>query len=178
MRTGNGQKTENQNRVRAWKNNKKLPIELIHLEIDGQLYGDKVYNADGEVTDAQLAKIKEDIQKMIASLNPGEKIGYIHSYGPGKEKSKIYRMIESEFAPHFDFYSETAAQGREARYYVVENNRELMHKVTGSDNKTWDVSNNPNDYHEALYTGITRAEQATIVIAPSSPMGDADMGTI
>ena len=34
MRTGNGQKTENQNRVRAWKNNKKLPIELIHLEID------------------------------------------------------------------------------------------------------------------------------------------------
>lgn len=178
MRTGNGQKTENQNRVRAWKNNKKLPIELIHLEIDDQLYGDKVYNADGEVTDAQLAKIKEDIQKMIASLNPGEKIGYIHSYGPGKEKSKIYRMIESEFAPHFDFYSETAAQGREARYYVVENNRELMHKVTGSDNKTRDVSNNPNDYHEALYTGITRAEQATIVIAPSSPMGDANMGTI
>lgn len=178
MRTGNGQKTENQNRVRIWRNNRSLPIELTHLEVDGQLYGDKVYNADGEVTDAQLAQIKEDIQKMVATLQPDEKIGYIHSYGPGKSKSKIYKMIEDNFGQYFDFYSEKAAQGREARYYVVENNRELTHQVTGANGKQTLIANNPEDYHEALYTGITRAEQATIVIAPSSPMGDAKMGTI
>ena len=76
MRTGNGQKTYNQTVVRAWKLNKKLPIELTHIEVNGQLYGDKVYNSDEEVSDAILDSVRKDIQKMVDSLNPGEKIGY------------------------------------------------------------------------------------------------------
>jgi hypothetical protein len=35
MRTGNGQKTYNQTVVRAWKLNKKPPIELTHIEVNG-----------------------------------------------------------------------------------------------------------------------------------------------
>ena len=178
MRTGNGQKTYNQTVVRAWKLNKKLPIELTHIEVNGQLYGDKVYNSDGEVSDAILDSVKKDIQKMVDSLNPGEKIGYFHSWGPGKEKSRIHKMIESEFRQYFDLFHEKDAQGKEARYYIIENDRSLYHMKKGSNGKEERITNNPEIYQEALYTGMTRSQQASIIIAPMSPMGNTEMGTI
>lgn len=178
MRTGNGQKSENQARIRAWKLNKKLPIELTHIEVNGQLYGDKVYNSDEEVSDAILDSVRKDIQKMVDSLNPGEKIGYFHSWGPGKEKSRIYKMIESEFKQYFDTFHEKDAQGKEARYYIIENDRTLYHMEKGSNGKDERVANNPEIYQEALYTGMTRAQQASIIIAPTNRMGNTEMGTI
>lgn len=178
MRTGNGQKTYNQTVVRAWKLNKKLPIELTHIEVNGQLYGDKVYNSDEEVSDAILDSVKKDIQKMVDSLNPGEKIGYFHSWGPGKEKSRIHKMIESEFRQYFDLFHEKDAQGKEARYYIIENDRSLYHMKKGSNGKDERIANNPEIYQEALYTGMTRSQQASIIIAPMSPMGNTEMGTI
>lgn len=178
MRTGNGQKTYNQTVVRAWKLNKDLPIELTHIEVNGQLYGDKVYNSDEEVSDAILDSVKKDIQKMVDSLNPGEKIGYFHSWGPGKEKSRIHKMIESEFRQYFDTFNEKDAQGKEARYYIIENDRSLYHTKKGSNGKDERIANNPEIYQEALYTGMTRSQQASIIIAPMSPMGNNEMGTI
>ena len=178
MRTGNGQKTYNQTVVRAWKLNKELPIELTHIEVNGQLYGDKVYNSDEEVSDAILDSVKKDIQKMVDSLNPGEKIGYFHSWGPGKEKSRIHKMIESEFRQYFDLFHEKDAQGKEARYYIIENDRSLYHMKKGSNGKDERIANNPEIYQEALYTGMTRSQQASIIIAPMRPMGNTEMGTI
>ena len=178
MRTGNGQKTYNQTVVRAWKLNKELPIELTHIEVNGQLYGDKVYNSDEEVSDAILDSVRKDIQKMVDSLNPGEKIGYFHSWGPGKEKSRIHKMIESEFRQYFDIFHEKDAQGKEARYYIIENDRSLYHMKKGSNGKDERIANNPEIYQEALYTGMTRSQQASIIIAPMSPMGNTEMGTI
>ena len=178
MRTGNGQKTYNQTVVRAWKLNKKPPIELTHIEVNGQLYGDKVYNSDEEVSDAILDSVKKDIQKMVDSLNPGEKIGYFHSWGPGKEKSRIHKMIESEFRQYFDLFHEKDAQGKEARYYIIENDRSLYHTKKGSNGKEERIANNPEIYQEALYTGMTRSQQASIIIAPMSSMGNTEMGTI
>lgn len=178
MRTGNGQKTYNQTVVRAWKLNKDLPIELTHIEVNGQLYGDKVYNSDEEVSDAILDSVKKDIQKMVDSLNPGEKIGYFHSWGPGKEKSRIHKMIESEFRQYFDLFHEKDAQGKEARYYIIENDRSLYHMKKGSNGKEERIANNPEIYQEALYTGMTRSQQASIIIAPTRPMGNTEMGTI
>ncbi len=178
MRTGNGQKTYNQTVVRAWKLNKELPIELTHIEVNGQLYGDKVYNSDEEVSDAILDSVRKDIQKMVDSLNPGEKIGYFHSWGPGKEKSRIHKMIESEFRQYFDTFHEKDAQGKEARYYIIENDRSLYHTKKGSNGKDERIANNPEIYQEALYTGMTRSQQASIIIAPMRPMGNTEMGTI
>lgn len=178
MRTGNGQKTYNQTIVRAWKLNKELPIELTHIEVNGQLYGDKVYNSDGKVSDAILDSVRKDIQKMVDSLNPGEKIGYFHSWGPGKEKSRIHKMIESEFRQYFDTFHEKDAQGKEARYYIIENDRSLYHTKKGSNGKDERIANNPEIYQEALYTGMTRSQQASIIIAPMRPMGNTEMGTI
>lgn len=178
MRTGNGQKTYNQTVVRAWKLNKELPIELTHIEVNGQLYGDKVYNSDEEVSDAILDSVRKDIQKMVDSLNPGEKIGYFHSWGPGKEKSRIHKMIESEFKQYFDIFHEKDAQGKEARYYIIENDRSLYHMKKGSNGKEEQIANNPEIYQEALYTGMTRSQQASIIIAPMRPMGNTEMGTI
>ena len=178
MRTGNGQKTYNQTVVRAWKLNKDLPIELTHIEVNGQLYGDKVYNSDEEVSDAILDSVKKDIQKMVDSLNPGEKIGYFHSWGPGKEKSRIHKMIESDFRQYFDLFHEKDAQGKEARYYIIENDRSLYHMKKGSNGKEERIANNPEIYQEALYTGMTRSQQASIIIAPTRPMGNTEMGTI
>ena len=33
---------------------------------------------------------------MVDSLNPGEKIGYFHSWGPGKEKSRIHKFFTDQ----------------------------------------------------------------------------------
>ena len=60
---------------------------------------------------------------MVDSLKHGEKIGYIYH----SKDSNIYKLINQEFKDYFDLYSETAAQGREARFYIVENNREVRH---------------------------------------------------
>lgn len=174
MRTGNGVKTENQNRARNWEEHPDLPIELLHVEVDNQLYGDKVYNADRELTKDQLEGIALDIQKMVASLDSNEKIGYIYS----SEDSSVYKLIKSQFADHFDFYKDIDAQGREARYYIVENDRTLGHYVKGANGKDQWVSSNPVDYYRAFHTGLTRAEQATIIIAPQSKLGNSQMGVI
>mgnify|MGYP006353946191 FL=1 len=94
---------------------------------------------------------------MVDSLNPGEKIGYFHSWGPGKKKSRIHKMIESEFRQYFDIFHEKDAQGGEARYYIIENDRSLYHMKKGSNGKDERIANNPEIYQEALYTGITRS---------------------
>lgn len=177
MRTGNGQKTENQNKVRNWQYHRNSTIELTHIEIDGQLYGDKVYNASNDVTQQQLDQIRSDIKKMIASLAPEEKIGYIHSFKKGTNPSAIYKMINAEFKDHFTFYSDTEAQGMEARYYVIENDRSLNVEIEVK-GKKYNKARSAEQYWQSLYTGITRASQASIVITPSTALGDKNTGTI
>lgn len=166
MRTGNGQKSANLATLQSYQRNpSKEPINLLYVETNNDLYGDKVYTTKGsndpatnnKLTDQQLQELQQDIDKLIANLDTekNEKIGYIYH----DKDSNLYKLLSSEkYKDKIEFKSEAAAQGREARYYIVENNR--------------DTSQNPDDYLKSIYTGISRAEQAALVIAPQNPVGD------
>ena len=157
MRAGNGQKVQNMYALlQAKLHNTKDPVSLYYVETADDLYGDKVYSTDGELSDEKIQEIKKDIDKMVAKLDASknEKIGYIYY----KKGTKLYNLLSSDaYKDKIDFKNETAAQGNEARYYIVENNRD---RAQGRD-----------AYHKSLYTGISRAEQASIVIAPTIDMG-------
>lgn len=157
MRAGNGQKVQNLYALLQWKlHPSKDAIPLYYVETDSDLYGDKVVSTAGELTDKQLQDIKKDLDKMVANLDAEshEKIGYIYH----KKGTKLYDLLNSDqYKDKIDFKSEAAAQGREARYYIVENNRSIEQDEMA--------------YHKSLYTGISRAEQASIVIAPNQSIG-------
>lgn len=161
MRTGNGQKSFNLNTLQNWQRHPSSdPVQLRYVETDKDIFGDKIYNANGvnggELSDAQLQSIQKDIDKIIANLDTanGEKIGYIYH----DKESKLYKLLQSsQYKDKIDAKSESAAQGLEARYYIVENNR--------SDKQT------QSQYLKSLYTGVSRAEQAAIVIAPNNGVG-------
>lgn len=155
MRAGNGQKVQNMYALlQAKLHNTKDPVSLYYVETDNDLYGDKVYSTDGELSDEKIQEIKKDIDKMVAQLGANEKIGYIYY----KKGTKLYNLLSSDaYKSKIDFKNEAAAQGNEARYYIVENNR--------------DSAQGRDAYHKSLYTGISRAEQASIVIAPTNDIG-------
>lgn len=157
MRAGNGQKVQNMYALlQAKLHNTKDPVSLYYVETADDLYGDKVYSTDGELSDEKIQEIKKDIDKMVAKLDASknEKIGYIYY----KKGTKLYNLLSSDtYKDKIDFKNEAAAQGNEARYYIVENNRD---RAQGRD-----------AYHKSLYTGISRAEQASIVIAPTTDIG-------
>lgn len=58
---------------------------------------------------------------------------------------------------HIQLYSEKDAHGREAQYYIVENNRS--------------AEQNAVDYFNSVYTGITRSEQGSIIITGMDQVG-------
>ncbi len=154
MRAGNGQKVQNLYALQAWKQNPSTePVSLYYVESDQDLWGDKPYQVTGDLTDSQLEEMKKDIDKMVSNLKDGEKIGYIYH----DKNTKLYKLLDSTYKDKIDFKSESAAQGREARYYIVENNR--------------DLNQNDTDYHKSLYTGISRAEQASLVVVPNESLG-------
>lgn len=157
MRAGNGQKVQNMYALlQAKLHNTKDPVSLYYVETADDLYGDKVYSTDSELSDEKIQEIKKDIDKMVAKLDASknEKIGYIYY----KKGTKLYNLLSSDtYKDKIDFKNEAAAQGNEARYYIVENNRD---RAQGRD-----------AYHKSLYTGISRAEQASIVIAPTTDIG-------
>ena len=159
MRTGNGQKTRNTYDLINWKRtHNNTPLALSYVETGSDIWGDKVYNVTTDLSDAQVTEITADIDKMVANLRDGEKVGYIwHS-----KDTALYKLLsDSKYKDKIQFMNENAAQGREARYYIVENNRSAGQS---------DV-----DYHRSVYTGITRAEQASIVIAPDVPIGKLEL---
>lgn len=122
MRAGNGQKVQNMYALlQAKLHNTKDPVSLYYVETDNDLYGDKVYSTDGELSDEKIQEIKKDIDKMVAQLGANEKIGYIYY----KKGTKLYNLLSSDaYKSKIDFKNEAAAQGNEARYYIVENNRD------------------------------------------------------
>ena len=153
MRTGNGQKTENLQTLQTWQRNPtNMAVNLRYVETDTDLFGDKVYQVqDSGISDSQLSSIQKDIDKMISHLEDGEKIGYIYH----DKNTNLYKLLSSDkYKDKIDFKSETDAQGLEAKYYIVENNRSK--------------SQSQDAYLKSLYTGISRAIQASIVIAPST----------
>ena len=152
MRTDNEVKNGNIYRMLAWKKNPtNVALELHYYEDENGIYGDKQYSVSDTYGD-QLEKIKLDVKKMVSTLKNDEKIGYIYH----SENSELYKWLTSTegIKEHIDKYEEKDAHGREAQYYIVENNREEAQDAL--------------EYFSSVYTGITRSEQGSIVITNPS----------
>lgn len=163
MRTDNSIKTANLQKLQAYMQNptnEKMVFQ--YYEDETGLYGDKVllYNAtigrneDKEVTSIETDKqatvqvALEEIDKLINTLKPGQKIGYIYS----DRNSPIFTELSSDkYSKYIDFREGGSAQGLEGQYYVIEA----------------DFDNNTTNYLKDVYTGMSRAQQGSIIIAPS-----------
>jgi hypothetical protein len=79
---------------------------------------------------------------MISKLSDKEKIGYVYH----DMNSELYQLLTTnpEFKNHIEPLSEKDAHGLEAKYYIIEPNRN-----SGQD---------ALDFFESVYTGITRSE--------------------
>ena len=154
MRTDNEIKNANMYRMLAWRQNPTASVDLHYYEDETGIYGDKNYNV-GSSYGAELEAIKLDVKKMVSTLKPDEKIGYIFS----KPDSQLYQWLTTTegVKEHIQLYSEKDAHGREAQYYIVENNRS--------------ADQNAVDYFNSVYTGITRSEQGSIVITGKDQVG-------
>ena len=150
MRTDNEIKNGNMYRMLAWRRNPtNEAIDLHYYEDETGIYGDKNYTLS-ELKPEHLEAIKLDVKKMISTLKPDEKIGYIYH----DVNSELYKWLTTQegVKEHIQPYLEKDAHGREAQYYIVENNRGAQDAL---------------DYFRAVYTGITRSEQGSIVITGS-----------
>lgn len=147
MRTDNEIKNNNMYRMLTWKKKPESSIELHYHENENGIYGDKAYLIDKDIKEA-LEKIKLDVQKMIKTLNPNEKIGYVFS----NTNSELYKWLTETvgIAEHIQAFSDKDAHGREAQYYIIESNRKSDQDALS--------------HFESIYTGITRSEQGSIVI--------------
>ena len=152
MRTDNEIKNDNMYRMLAWKKNPvNTALQLHYYEDETGLYGDKVYNV-GISYGSTLDKIKADVELMLKTLKEGESIGYIYH----SEDSELYKWLTTTegVKDKIKVYSEKDAHGREAQYYIVETNRETERDAEA--------------YFSSVYTGMTRSEQGSIIIAPET----------
>lgn len=172
MRTDNLHKSINLQRFRYHMHNpnEKESLKLEYAEEDGELYGDYVIKYNVIIDDRDRVKkadkqdcqqeVLEKVQQLIESikkeqekgkpLSDDQKIGYIYN----DPTSPIYTVLQQDgYREYINFKKGGAAQGLEARYYIVE----------------MDV--NPDgikEFDKDLYTGMSRSKQGSILIIPYS----------
>lgn len=164
MRTDNSIKTANLQKLQAYMQdptNEKITFQ--YYEDETGLYGDKVllYNAtitrneDKEVTSinnddkkAWTQTILQEVDRLISTLKPGQKIGYIYS---DRNSPILAELSSDKYSKYIDFREGGSAQGLEGQYYIIEA----------------DFDNNTTNYLKDVYTGMSRAQQGSIIIAPS-----------
>lgn len=167
MRTDNNQKTNNINQAQIavdtaqYEPDEDIDLTLTYMQDEQGIFGDKVVFTSGtDITDAQLQSILEDIDIMIATLKKDkkgetQKINYIFS----NPNSKLYKKLsqDNKYKEYIQFHAGNSSQGKEGQYWIVENNREVSSLST---------------YLQELYTGISRSEQGSIIIASSNYSGN------
>ena len=164
MRTDNSIKTANLQKLQAYMQdptNEKVTFQ--YYEDETGLYGDKVLlynttitrNENEEVTSinnddkkAWTQTILQEVDKLISTLKPGQKIGYIYS---DRNSPILTELSSDKYSKYIDFREGGSAQGLEGQYYIIEA----------------DFDNNTTNYLKDVYTGMSRAQQGSIIIAPS-----------
>lgn len=148
MRTDNTIKTKNLQMVQAALHNGKVKdIDLKYYQDETGIYGDKTYIAEGGfINSLDVKEITKDINLLISTLKPNQKIGYVYD----NEDSQLYKLLSSDaYSQYIDFKKGSTAQGLESQYYIIENSSEQIE---------YDDLRN-------IYTGISRAEQGSILIS-------------
>lgn len=169
MRTDNSIKTRNQQKLQAYMQNPNDDIvDFEYFQDETGIYGDKVisYSIENNLVPQDelnegksyiVDSVKSEVDKLIQTLKKGEKIGYIYN----DDSSPIYKLLASdEYKEFIDLKKGGSAHGLEGRYYIIEASpNEYMSDPTLSKSAT-------EQYLKDIYTGITRAEQGSILISP------------
>ena len=151
--------TSTQAAIERLRHGKTAQLNFNYLDSDPNhrgLYGVKTHQVEtDDMSDAQLEEIKQSIQLMVDTATGP--IGYIYS----DPNSKLYKYITANFGEDkIKPFKDSDAQGLEGQYYIVENKRSFAGTAPSSDEQA--------AYIRSIYTGISRAEQGVLVIAPSS----------
>ncbi len=171
MRTDNVIKTRNQEKLQAYMQSPTdQRIDFEYYEDDSGLYGDQVviYEiqddtvSQDKVTTAKASIVQsvlEKVDKLIDTLKEGQKIGYIYS----DKTSPLFKELSSEkYSKYIDFKEGGSSHGDEGQYYIIE--AQPNAKLVDSDSNT--KQNALDIYLKDIYTGMTRAQQGSIVIIP------------
>ena len=137
---------------------KIVPLSFSYYVDDSGVYGDIVAKADKKTTGSGNVydldqNTKDIIDKMISTLNDGEKINYIYD----DQDSELYKYLMSKYSDKINSVAAKAAQSQEGQYYIVD--------INITDN----LENNDSGYlksvnqFKTLYTSISRAKQATLI---------------
>ena len=166
MRTDNNQKTNNINQAQIavdtaqYEPDEDIDLNLTYMQDDNGIFGDKVvFTSNTDITEDQLKAVLEDVDLMIKTLKKdkkgqSQKINYIFS----NPNSKLYKALskDNKYKEYIQFHAGNTSQGKEGQYWIVENDRSVPNLST---------------YLQELYTGISRSEQGSIIIASSSYSG-------
>ena len=151
MRTENNQKNMNAATIQAVMETGKGQIPLHYYIDDSTIAGD--YWA-GENED-----ISPMLDKMIANLKEGEKINFAYS----SEDSEIYKKLKAN-STYWNKINpiKGIALGQEGNYWIldIDTNQEI------------------DDYLNDLYTGITRAKKASILVSKKTPVDGITLDNI
>lgn len=155
MRTDNSLKTTNLQKLQAYMQDPSGSVDFNYFQDETGLFGDKLLQYDsntGENASNLLFQILEDVQAMIDTLKEGQKIGYIYT----DKTSPIYATLSQDQYKNFiDFREGGSAQGLEGQYYIIEANPRTSKK----------------EYLKDIYTGMSRAQQGSLIVAPLEYQG-------
>lgn len=159
MRTDNLIKTNDLVKMQAFMQSPNLessPEFEYYQDNELGIFGDKVYNytyerdSEGNIStdkNIMLSQILPDLELMISTLKDGEKIGYIYS----DINSPIYKELsQDKYSKFIELKQGGVAQGSEGQYYIIE----------------LDYNDNSDLFLRTLYTGMSRAKQGSIILAP------------
>lgn len=155
MRTDNSLKTTNLQKLQAYMQDPNGTVDFNYFQDETGLFGDKVLNYNpnnNENASNVLFQVLEDVQAMIDTLKEGQKIGYIYT----DKTSPIYAALsKDEYKNFIDFREGGSAQGLEGQYYIIEANPRTSKK----------------EYLKDIYTGMSRAQQGSLIVAPLEYQG-------
>lgn len=167
MRTDNSLKTTNLQRLQAYMQDPDGTVDFNYFQDETGLFGDKVLNYninDNENASNVLFQVLQDVQAMIATLKEGQKIGYIYT----DKASPIYAALSQDQYKNFiDFREGGSAQGLEGQYYIIEANPA---PISDGDSPAL-IRDLKKTYLKDVYTGISRAQQGSLIIAPLEYQG-------
>lgn len=152
MRTENNQKNMNASTIQAVMETGQGDIKLHHYIDEKDIAGDYW---DLRVSD----EVFQILDKMIENLAEGEKINFAYS----SEDSEVYKKLK-ENSKYWDKINpiKGVALGQEGNYWILD----------------IDATQNKQSYLQDLYTGITRAKKASILISPKSPATNITLNNV
>lgn len=167
MRTDNSLKTTNLQKLQAYMQDPNGVVDFNYFQDETGLFGDKLLQYDpntGENASNLLFQVLEDVQAMIDTLKEGQKIGYIYT----DKSSPIYAALSQDQYKNFiDFREGGSAQGLEGQYYIIEANPA---PINDGDSPAL-IRDLKKTYLKDVYTGISRAQQGSLIIAPLEYQG-------